>query len=124
MAGQLCSLCNTLKRGGTSGFYPAIVKDGHRFRSKLRLCIECLDDVVTEYSKQWSDGFILNRFTSLSTCHGCGELRGEAGSLHAAYVTCWNSRNQRFDYYAAYCDGCSDKFIQAFALTTETANAV
>jgi hypothetical protein len=104
-------------------FYVTLVRDRERYKNRLKLCGECVTDLQHTFSNQWSDKFVLTKFNDQSACHSCGQLRGELGTLHPFYVTCWNRQQQRFDYSAAYCDECSTQVQSHFTLTRNGASA-
>lgn len=117
MATVPCDLCGETVFGKLLGFYVTVVRDGLRLNRRLKLCEGCVNKVQSVYSAQWSDGFILNRFTAESECCQCHEVRGERGTLHPLYCTCYSLRGNRFDYYAAYCSTCAGAIIDTFQLT-------
>jgi hypothetical protein len=110
-------------RGKLLSFYMTCIRSGERMERRLRLCQDCIDDMASTYRGQWSDGFLLQRSNENWACCSCGEVSMEKGSRHPLYVTCWNVRQQRFDYSALYCDGCADLLIGSFGLERKAARA-
>ena len=104
------------QNGKICSVYVTVVKDGVRFTRRLKLCAECVNDVTATFGKQWSDGFVLTRFNAETACNSCGVVRGETGTLYPLYATGYNKRDQRFDYYASYCDLCANSVISHFRL--------
>lgn len=118
-----CDLHGETVSGKLLGFYLTVVQDGLRLTRRLKVCDSCVSNLQSSYGSKWSDGFILNRFTAESACAQCGELRGERGTLHPMYCTCYNGRGTRYDYYASYCASCAGLLIDTFDLKVDTSRA-
>ena len=103
-------------KGKLLSFYMTVIRSGERFERRLRLCDDCIENVASEYAQQWGDGFVLRKRNEQWACMNCGVVDMEEGKRHPLYVTCWNIRNQRFDYSSLYCDDCADLFIGTFGL--------
>lgn len=120
---SLCDRHGEGQNGKICSFYVTLVRSGIRYTKRLRCCSQCVENIQHTYADQWSDGFILTKFNAESACVGCGELRGDNGVLHPLYATGYSKRDQRHDYFAAYCDSCSDTVIGSFSLEVSTVNA-
>lgn len=111
-----CDVCQMSRSGRLLGFYFTVIRDGIRWSRRLKTCAECVDKLCATYGRNWSDGFILNRFSNETQCSECGEKRGATGTLHPMYVTCYSAKGTRYDYYGTYCDTHATALIDTFAL--------
>lgn len=119
MPGLLCGVCRQDRPGRKHSFYITLIRDGVRLHRRLYVCLDDLELLTSNYGRNWSDGFVLNKFSETAKCSQCGVQRGTDGSLHPMYVTAYSSRNLRHDYYAAYCPECAQTLIDTFELAEE-----
>lgn len=118
-----CDLHHEKTSGKLLGFYFTVIKDGVRYKRRLRLCEGCLNSLVAKYGSDWSDGFVLNRFETVRKCSSCRVEAGTATELRPMYVTAYSVRGNKYDYYATYCDECADVLIGTFELKAEDRHA-
>lgn len=102
------------------GAYPALVSDGQRKSKYLRLCTQCMFEMVSRHRKDWDVGFGLGAEEKEPTCTSCGAVFPTWSSLSHFYCTAYVRRDQRVDYFAFYCPDCSDIIQNEFRL--EAAN--
>lgn len=102
--------------GKTFSFYPALVVDRVRYQRRLQLCQQCVDQLATVFSNQWSDRLILTRYSTESACNSCGQVRGEFGKLHPLYCVAYGRGDARHDYHASYCTDCAKSVISTLKL--------
>jgi len=104
MARFPCSRCGKMYRGPQQTAYPAVVTSGATYQERLRLCPDCLQEVVMDTAWSLADPEDLRKLP-------CG-ICGAADTPVAIFCTYYENHQERKDLYGRLCAGpCPTTFL-------------
>src|SRR5215472_18275065 len=104
--------------GRVVGTYPSVVLDGTRYSRKLRLCDECLTELLADRQTEWIDVSIGVPTQQDPKCSKCGDSVVALKDLQTFWFTAYVSGKYRRDYRAWYCRSCAETTIVSLELET------
>lgn len=111
-----CDRHGDLRPGRVSGTYPTVVRDGARYTRRLRLCEECLEELLEDRKEEWIDVTVSSRGETPRQCGKCKQEADQYADLSTFWFTCYIQGKYRRDYKSLYCSECAQVMIDSLAL--------
>lgn len=104
---------------GVRGVFPSIVISGQRYSRKLRLCDECIGELLDHHDAEWREVTIANRDPDPSACARCATEPGDLKDLNTFWVTLYVQGKYRRDYRSRYCPACSQLMVDTLMMEAQ-----
>lgn len=83
---------------------------------KLRLCAQCLGDLLTQHAGLWTEVGLDDEAPLEEMCAACDKAATETDGLHCFFGTVFEPGRERRDFFAWYCDDDAQALIDLYKL--------
>lgn len=105
---------------GVRGVFPSILFSGQRYSCKLRLCDDCITELLADRESEWRELTVSDRGPDRTSCARCDVEPGDLKDLSTFWCTVYVMGKYRRDYRSRYCPACSQVLIDTLNMEAST----
>ena len=105
--------------GSLETAYPSLHRGAFSYSRKVRLCPECMDQLLGSESIGLTSIRREDEEFELLVCSACRQNALDESALDPCFVTVYRRNSDRADYFARLCGPCGDGFVERYRLALQ-----